>query len=305
MPKSKLSAVDLDPVSPLTARTPRPGKDGAQPRIVTTSWDDGDPADLRVAELLAARKLPGTFYIPLRGHVDPGHRATRMSPSELKELADQDFEIGAHGISHPNLPACSPNQLTVEVEGSRKHLEDELGREVTMFAYPRGRHNRKVISALIEAGYAGARTTAMLARDLEFDRYRMPTTIHVFPHTRLEYFRNLARAWDNRRSWAYATLFHCADNWVEVAKILFDSVMENGGVWHLYGHSWEIEELGLWDQLQKVLDYVSFRPGVRYLANGPIVNLRRARHGVAVEWPERTLPPLAERVPPRRAGIPR
>ena len=43
-------------------------------RIVTTSWDDGDPSDLRVAELLAARKLPGTFYIPVKGH----HRSSRM-----------------------------------------------------------------------------------------------------------------------------------------------------------------------------------------------------------------------------------
>ena len=77
-----------------------------------------------------------------------------------------------------------------------------------------------------------------------------------------------------RRTWAYATHFRCAENWVELAKILFDSVLRNGGLWHLYGHSWEIEELRLWDSLKEVLDYVSNRHGVLYLANGPVVNLR-------------------------------
>ena len=82
---------------------------GKQPlvRIVTTSWDDGDPADLRVAELLAARKLPGTFYIPVKGH----HHSTRMNAAEMLELDGQGFEIGAHGVSHPNLPGCNPQQL--------------------------------------------------------------------------------------------------------------------------------------------------------------------------------------------------
>lgn len=36
--------------------------------IMTTSWDDGDPCDLKVAELLRARGLAGTFYIPLIGY---------------------------------------------------------------------------------------------------------------------------------------------------------------------------------------------------------------------------------------------
>ena len=34
--------------------------------VVTTSWDDGYPADLRVAELLAKHGVAGTFYVPNR-----------------------------------------------------------------------------------------------------------------------------------------------------------------------------------------------------------------------------------------------
>jgi peptidoglycan/xylan/chitin deacetylase (PgdA/CDA1 family) len=241
--------------------------EGATPRIVTTSWDDGDPSDLRVAEMLAARNLSGTFYIPVKGH----HKYSRMTSAEMLELDSLGFEVGAHGVSSPNLPACDPQQLLVEVEGGKKRLEDDLGKRVSMFAYPRGRHNGKVIAALKQAGFAGARTTAMLARARAFDPFRMPTTVHAFPHTRFAYFRNLRRAWTVSRAWTYATHLRSADNWVELAKILFDSVVQDGGLWHLYGHSWEIEELRLWDGLKEVLDYVSSRTGVSYLANGAIV----------------------------------
>ncbi len=253
----------------------------SMPCIVTTSWDDGDASDLRVAKMLADYSAPGTFYIPVKGHVMGNHTASRMSSEELVELASMDFEIGAHGIAHPNLPGCNEQELIVEIEGSKKRLEDDLSRNISMFAYPRGRHNGKVIAALIQAGFSGARTTAMLARELKFDPYRMPTSVHVFPHTRFEYFRNLARVWEIERAWAYATHFRCAENWVNLAKILFDSVLKHGGLWHLYGHSWEIEELGLWDGLSEVLDYVSHRPGVLYLANGPIVDLQTSNSAVA------------------------
>jgi hypothetical protein len=38
------------------------------PVIVTTSWDDGDPADLIVARILEERCLRGTFYVPIVGY---------------------------------------------------------------------------------------------------------------------------------------------------------------------------------------------------------------------------------------------
>lgn len=33
--------------------------------IVTTSWDDGHPSDLKLAELLKRYDVPATFYIPI------------------------------------------------------------------------------------------------------------------------------------------------------------------------------------------------------------------------------------------------
>jgi hypothetical protein len=52
------------------------------------------------------------------------------------------------------------------------------------------------------------------------------------------------------------------------AKILFDLAFAAGGIWHLWGHSWEIDEHHDWQKLKRVLKYVSNRPDVQYLANG-------------------------------------
>ena len=57
-------------------------------------------------------------------------------------------------------------------------------------------------------------------------------------------------------------------NWVGLGKMLFDCVLESGGsFWHLAGHFWESEELDLWDDCRRMLEYVSRRDGVPYCFN--------------------------------------
>jgi len=58
---------------------------------------------------------------------------------------------------------------------------------------------------------------------------------------------------------------------------LFDDVMKYGGIWHLYGHSWEIENLGLWKQVSNLLDYVCKRRDVMYATNGHVVATIRSQ----------------------------
>ena len=244
-----------------------------RPIIVTTSWDDGDPLDLQVARMLADRRLAGTFYVPIKGH----HRSARMDQAGMLSLDSQGFEIGAHGVAHPNLPQCDAPQLAREVETCKQCLEDDLGKEVSMFAYPNGRHNATVIASVRRAGFVGARTTAMLARELVFDPFRMPTSVQAFPHSQLDYLKNFLSSGDFRRNWGHLRPVPRARNWVDLAMHLFDSVASSGGVWHLYGHSWEINDFKLWEGLRVVLDYVANRQGVMYVPNSGVVRLVNVR----------------------------
>jgi len=269
---AKTSRVEIDTRRPDVQRNEkraglraRPSVSGllSNPTIVTTSWDDGDPLDIKIAELLGERRLAGTFYIPMSGYLG---NAT-LTPSDLRALSARGFEIGAHGVSHNSLTLFAGKQLEREVRECKHQLEDIVGKEVPMFCYPNGRYNPAVVQQVRFAGYHGARTTRMLARECEFTPFEIPTTLHAHPHDKSGIFRNLVRAGSINGLYEYALRFSRIPNWVTLGKKLFDSVLQNGGMWHLYGHSWEIEQMGIWEDLREMLNYVSNREGVMYVTN--------------------------------------
>jgi peptidoglycan/xylan/chitin deacetylase (PgdA/CDA1 family) len=229
--------------------------------VVTTSWDDGTLHDLRLAELLARYGVAATFYVPVRGFA----AESRLSDADLRSLARAGFEIGSHGISHRLLDELDPHDLELEIGGSKEQLEQIIGVPVLTFCYPNGRHNSRVVETVRSAGYAGARTTRMLCSNIP-DRFRMPTTLQAYPHRRATYVRNAVRGGNFTQLWqSYSRL---CPSWVQTGRNLFQDVVGSGGVWHLYGHSWEIEREQLWPQLEQLLQYVSGRKGVAYRTNG-------------------------------------
>ena len=243
-----------------------------KPAFVTTSWDDGDLLDLRLAELLQSKGVKATFYIPVHGY-----RNRALSHAHLRMLAEQGFEVGAHSVSHKLLQGLSEQELMAEINPCKPALEEIIGTEVKMFCYPLGRFDANTVRLLKQAGFEGARTVRMLSTQADFDPFEMPTTVQSFPHPPFTYFKNAAKAGNIE---GLKTCFCERDrlrNWVDLGKWLFDSVRENGGVWHMYGHSWEIEKLGLWNDLGELLDYVSHRDGVHYVPNSELVASRAAQ----------------------------
>jgi peptidoglycan/xylan/chitin deacetylase (PgdA/CDA1 family) len=237
-------------------------------RFVTTSWDDGDRADLKLARMLRDRAISGSFYVPIL----PFSSRPALTHQDLRFLSSDGFEIGAHGVSHVRLAGLKKEQLIREVADCKCILEDIVGKEIGMFCYPQGRFDVDVVRALEDSGYLGARTVRMLSTSLDFRHFEMPTTVQLFPHSRSAYLRNILRA--REVSSLQTCISHAANlgNWLRLAKRLFDSVFQQGGVWHLYGHSWEIDKLGLWQDLEELLDYVSNRAGVTYVTNSELLH---------------------------------
>jgi peptidoglycan-N-acetylglucosamine deacetylase len=231
--------------------------------IVTTSWDDGHPCDLRLAEALAESGLPATFYVPLFG--EDGKPV--LGSAALRSFLKQGFEIGAHTITHKILTTLDNEGLSREVCGSKQLLEDQLGEEVRMFCYPRGRYDSRVIGSVQQSGFLGARTTGMLSQSLRFERFEMPTSLQAFPHPPLNYLKNLGKRGNLSGLARYFSKYAGCKRWVDMGKVMFDEALREGGIWHLYGHSWELEELGLWDQVRELFRYVADRPGVIYATN--------------------------------------
>lgn len=75
------------------------------------------------------------------------------SESQLRELPQDTFEIGAHTVTHPFLAECTSDVIRREVTESRCELEDILGRCVDSMSIPNGSLDERVLKIARECGY--------------------------------------------------------------------------------------------------------------------------------------------------------
>jgi hypothetical protein len=236
---------------PLLAREQMTTAAPSLPRF-TTSWDDGHPADLRLAEMLAKYRWPATFYIPRcaeRG---------RLSDTAVRELASA-FEVGAHTLSHCDLTRVSVDQAAREITESKDWIEQVTGKPCDMFCFPMGRFRTNQLSLVKQAGYAGARTVELMS--LAPPRSKkgvllMPTTVQAFPHSPVSYLKNISKRLAGHNLWNYLR-YGSRGDWSTAARSLFSVAAHRHGIFHLWGHSWEIEEQGGWKALEEVFQYLS------------------------------------------------
>ncbi len=130
------------------------GKRGSR-RVVLTFDDAWADNHTNALGPLSQHHLPATLYVPSRLLGEPGY----MTRSQLLEMDAAGVTIGAHSRTHPDLRACTPEELEREVRGSKDDLEDLLAKPVTSFAYPTGLTNERVQAAVVAAGFTSAVTT--------------------------------------------------------------------------------------------------------------------------------------------------
>jgi peptidoglycan/xylan/chitin deacetylase (PgdA/CDA1 family) len=226
---------------------------------VTTSWDDGHRLDSRLADELAAHGIAGTFYVAPRCREFP--EATRLSAGALRDVS-QGFEIGAHTLTHPRLPSLQADQARQEIVEGKQALEDVIGRPVTSFCYPYGAYGEAHPAMVRAAGFSVARTVQRFDTTAPEDLFRMGTTTHAYRHLvdgsqirrRAQTLRQSLRMWRN---------------WDDLGRRLLDEVCAQGGVFHLWGHSWEIDDNDDWVRLRAMLAVIEDRDVV-HVTNGQL-----------------------------------
>ncbi|MEL7087442.1 MAG: hypothetical protein AAGL98_03220, partial [Planctomycetota bacterium] len=143
-----------------------------------------------------------------------------------------------------------------ELSDSRAWIQELTGGPCTVFSPPNGKHHRRDIEAIRHAGFAGYRTVEMWSLDRPRRRagglLEMPTTLAALPQPVIGVAKNLVK----RR--AFRGLGHylrrgLAGSWADHAWAMIDRAVAVGGVFHLWGHSWELEDSQQWDALEDVL----------------------------------------------------
>jgi peptidoglycan-N-acetylglucosamine deacetylase len=244
-----------------------------QATYMTTSWDDGHPLDLRIAELLTKYGLHGTFYVPWTAENGT------MTATQLRELS-LAFEIGAHTLRHGVLTSATEQQAWQEIAGSKAWVEDNTGSACLMFCPPNGKHSGRHLEMVRKAGYLGLRSVELVS--LDFPRRKagirlLPTTIQAHPHGHLVFARNAIRRTAFENLWRFIAHGRSTD-WPKLARAFLCQGLECGGVFHLWGHSWEVEQTGQWQRLDEVLRFMGeFAGEAPSLTNGQLCQRSRSQ----------------------------
>lgn len=229
-------------------------------RLITTSWDDGHPYDFRLAELLKKYGIEGTFYIP-----KANDEREVMEESGVQELA-RHFEIGGHTINHRKINQRSEILFEKEIKGCFHWLEDLLGEKPISFCFPSGVYNQPAVQYTLQTGFKVIRTTELLNPGFGEPSAVVPTTLQVYRHSNVTYLKHLLKRFKFRsiglffQSGLNADLFHLIEFYLEY-------ILKNGGCFHLWGHSWEIDDHDLWEGLERILKLISGIPEFDYVVN--------------------------------------
>lgn len=219
--------------------------------LVTTSWDDGHPADQRIADLLTKHGLAGTFFIPSRNN----EGRPVLEKTELRALA-RNFEIGGHGLDHVRLDRMSFREMCDQIATNKAKLEDDIGRPLNGFCYVLGKYNDTMRAAVEQLGYSYARTIRPFACNGDLRPYELPTTMQMFPHSNWTRTKNLIKGGGSGFE-VFKVLCRARGGISGQVAAVLEYVERSGRMFHIWGHSWEIEELNLWEELDHALGLIA------------------------------------------------
>ncbi|MEX2599533.1 MAG: polysaccharide deacetylase family protein [Dehalococcoidia bacterium] len=150
-------------VSAFVDRVMHRGEHVEKPVVVT--FDDGF-ADTHTHALpvLSRFGIPATLYV-VTGAIGRTSRWLRdqgegdrpiLDWAQLRELASEGVECGAHGLAHRMLDTMPFSAACAQIVRSKQVLEDGLAMEVRSFAYPHGYYTRRLQECVRETGYSSA-----------------------------------------------------------------------------------------------------------------------------------------------------
>jgi peptidoglycan/xylan/chitin deacetylase (PgdA/CDA1 family) len=230
----------------LGQQEPQGDENSTKGKYVTISVDDGHPTDLRTVDLLHKYGLKATFYIP-------GANAERvvMKPSEVREI-DRQFEVGSHTINHLRLTRLPAQEAWRQISDGKKLSEDTLGHEVVSFCYPGGKFNQRVEKQVAEAGFLAGRTCRYFLNDYPKNPFSWDISTYANTYPAYVQVRHCFLEYNFAGAYKYLTTFKARVPWAAQFICALEDVSRNGGMAHLYFHSWEIDQNGEWDVLESL-----------------------------------------------------
>lgn len=228
--------------------------------IITTSWDDGHPLDMKLLELVEKYNLKATFYVPVSNPEYPV-----MSGKHIRELA-QHQEVGGHTLNHAYLNRLDEQQAAFEITEGKMILEEITGQSLTAFCFPGGKFSARDIDLIRKAGFLFGRTTRLLS-GIHPRLHLMDTTVQIYNHSSFTLLNHCFKHINLTSIQRNSFFVPFNKNFLKLAEHNLAQSNNTDDVFHIWGHSWEIAQYNVWKQLEDLFRLISSFQNVVHLNN--------------------------------------
>lgn len=217
-------------------------------KALTLSYDDGVVQDKRFIEMLDRYGLKCTFNLM-------GYKLTQnkdwpeftCKPSISREEAPsvyQNHEVAVHGFQHPYLDELPAGNAAWQIIKDRETLEALFGRIIRGMAYPMGgTQSEALVNTLRACGILYARTSKCT---------------HGF---------SIPKDWLRLTATCRNTDPECLDL---AKKYVQQDVTYLSQMFYMWGHTYEFDEGGGWNQIEEFCKIVANHDDIWYSTNGEI-----------------------------------
>jgi peptidoglycan/xylan/chitin deacetylase (PgdA/CDA1 family) len=210
--------------------------------LLTTSWDDGNPLDVRIADTLEQFGLVGTFY-------------ASTGPDGRRLINDQDLasgtkhELGAHSQNHTIFPELPRSALADGIHWADEEMS-RFGGVGSLVAPPRGKTNASASRFIGQLGFAVG--TGAIVGSGGVTRNSLEPTFQLYPRE----WKTTARNCVYRRRLPMSSLLVPGARKASPEDRFHQMLLaapERQRYVHVWGHAADIHRLNLWGALRDLL----------------------------------------------------
>lgn len=169
-------------------------------KTIVITFDDGFKSLQDYAfPVLEQYSFPATVFVPFNhiggidsfSYVNPRPDFEILALDEIETSMKHGISYGSHTMSHVDLTHLADEELSYELNASKKYLSERLGTKFSSLAYPFGMFNDKVQQAARNSGYDCALCFGnVLSNSRYTDRFEMKRE-KILRTTSIDQFRRL------------------------------------------------------------------------------------------------------------------
>lgn len=123
---------------------------------VMLTFDDGCLSNYTIAyPILKKLGFAAIFFITTNWV----GQSNRLTWENIKEMNSGGMKFGSHGVTHRYLSELNSDQITFELEHSKKILEEKIGTQINFLSIPGGHYSNKVKEIAKKVGYLAVCTS--------------------------------------------------------------------------------------------------------------------------------------------------